>query len=168
MKGSVDKVLSKVNKGSGWIAWLHSAKPVAVNVCTIPSFYQLFEWGWGLWLRAAKLSDNPTATRISFRRDNSDEAIETLGWSDLETIRKRNRWDLKCLNNLVLEYHKEYLIKNNPFHSNNTRTNDNIMCAGQSLAWERKKFNILIGLSINLSIWLSNYLSIDFSINLSI
>lgn len=146
---------------------IRSSQSLSMCVQFPPSTSYLNEGG-GYRLRAAKLSDNPTATRISFRRDNSDEAIETLGWSDLETIRKRNRWDLKCLNNLVLEYHKEYLIKNNPFHSNNTRTNDNIMCAGQSLAWERKKFNILIGLSINLSIWLSYYLSIDFSINLSI
>lgn len=92
MKGSVDKVLSKVNKGSGRITWPHSVKPVAVNVCTIPSFYHSYlNEGGGYRLRAAKLSDNPKAARISFRRDNSDEAIETLGWSDLETIRKRNR-----------------------------------------------------------------------------
>lgn len=90
MKGSVDKVLSKVNKGSGWIAWPHSSQSLSMCVQFPPSTSYLNEGG-GYRLRAAKLSDNLTAARISFRRDNSDEAIETLGWSDLETIRKRNR-----------------------------------------------------------------------------
>ena len=50
-----------------------------------PSTSYLNEGG-GYRLRAAKRSDNLTAARISFRRDNSDEAIETLGltWKQLE------------------------------------------------------------------------------------
>ena len=50
------------------------------------------------------------AARIIVRRDSTCEALKILGWSNLETIRKRNKSILvyKCLNNLIPQYLSDY------------------------------------------------------------
>ena len=49
---------------------------------------------------------NRAARIIIVRRDSTSEALKTLGWPNLETIRKRNKSILvfKCLNDLVPQY----------------------------------------------------------------
>ena len=63
------------------------------------------------------------AARVIVRRDSTSEALKTLGWPNLETIRKRNKSILvfKCLNDLVPQYLSDYFNRNHSFHSYNTR-----------------------------------------------
>ena len=50
------------------------------------------------------------AARIIVRRDSTSEALKSLGWPNLETIRKRNKSILvyKCLSDLVPQYLCDY------------------------------------------------------------
>ena len=57
------------------------------------------------------------AARIIIETNSSREALNNLGWSDLKTIRGRNKCVLvfKCLHNLVPKYLSEYFIRNSSF-----------------------------------------------------
>ena len=63
------------------------------------------------------------AARIVLRRDSSKDAFNVLGWTKLETKRKRHKCVLvyKCLNNLVPQYLSDYFTRNYNVHSYNTR-----------------------------------------------
>ena len=67
------------------------------------------------------------AARIINETDSSLEALKILGWSDLKTIRGRNKCVLafKCLHNLVPKYHSEYFIKKQ-WHSYSSRRRNDI------------------------------------------
>ena len=68
------------------------------------------------------------ATRIIARRDSTSEVLKTLGWPNVEAIRKRNKSILvyKCLNDLVPQYLCDYFSRNHSFHRYNTRRREDI------------------------------------------
>ena len=76
------------------------------------------------------------------RRDSTSEALEALGWPNLETIRKRNKSILvyKCLNDLVPQYLCYYFSRNHSFHSSNTRRREDIHPSRPKLILDKRTF----------------------------
>ena len=82
------------------------------------------------------------AARIIVRRDITSEALKTLGWPNLETIRKRNKSTLvfKCLDDLVPQYLSDYFNRNHSFHSYNTRRREDIHPSRPKLSLGKRTF----------------------------
>ena len=134
-KEHVDAVCIKVNKRLGLLARIRScltleASKSVYNCLILPTLtYADAVWGE----LSVTCSDNlqrlqNRAARIIMRRDSSSEALNNLGWSDLKTIRGRNKCILvyKCLHDLVPKYLSEYFIRNSSIHLYNTRRKNDI------------------------------------------
>ena len=82
------------------------------------------------------------AARIIVRRDSTSEALKTLGWRNLEIIRKRNKSILvfKFLNDLVPLYLSDYFNRNHSFHSCNTRRREDIHPSRPKLSLGKRTF----------------------------
>ena len=82
------------------------------------------------------------AARIIVRQDSTSEALKTLGWPNLETIRKRNKSILvfKCLNDLVPQYLSDYFNRNHSFHSYNTCRREDIHPSRPKLSLGKRTF----------------------------
>ena len=124
-KEHVSKVFTKVNKRLGLLGRIRSCSTLKAAKCvynclmfkTVPCYT---DTAWGelsveCKSRLQRLQNR--AARIIVRRDSSSEALKTLGWPNLETIRKRNKSILvyKCLNNLVPQYLSDYFSRNHSF-----------------------------------------------------
>ena len=116
-KEHVSKVCIKVNKRLGLLGRIRSCLTLkaakCVYNCLVLSVLCYTETAWGelsveCKSRLQRLQNR--AARIIVRRDGSSEALKTLGWPNLETIRKRNKSILvyKCLNDLVPQYLCDY------------------------------------------------------------
>ena len=129
-KEHVDAVCIKVNKRLGLLARIRSCLTLeaskSVYNCLILLTLTYADAVWGEL--SVTCSDNlqrlqNQAAHIIMRRDSSSEALNNLGWSDLKTIRGRNKCILvyKCLHDLVPKYLSEYFIRNSSIHLYNTR-----------------------------------------------
>ena len=109
-KEHVSKVFTKVNKRLGLLGHIRSCLTLkaakCVYSCLVLPVLCYTDTAWGelsveCKSRLQRLQNR--AARIIVRLDSSSEALKTLGWPNLETIRKRNKSILvyKCLNNLV-------------------------------------------------------------------
>ena len=83
------------------------------------------------------------AARIIVRRDSTSEALKSLGWPNLDTIRKKNKSILvyKCLNDLVPQYLCDYFSRNHSFHSyTDTRRREDIHPSRPKLSLGKRTF----------------------------
>ena len=87
------------------------------------------------------------AARIIVRRDSTSEALKSLGWPNLDTIRKKNKSILvyKCLNDLVPQYLCDYFSRNHSFHSYNTRRREDIHPSRPKLSLGKRTFRYHFG-----------------------
>ena len=82
------------------------------------------------------------AARTIVRWDSTSEALKSLGWPNLEAIRKRNKSILvyKCLNDLVPQYLCDYFSRNHSFHSyTDTRRREDIHPSRPKLSLDREE-----------------------------
>ena len=146
-KEHVSKVFTKVNTRLGLLGrfrtclTLKAAK--CVYNCLVLPVLCYTDTAWGelsveCKSRLQRLQNR--AARIIVRRDSTSEALKTLGWPNLETIRKRNKSILvfKCLNDLVPQYLSDYFNRNHSFHSYNTRQREDIILQDPNLASGRE------------------------------
>ena len=75
-------------------------------------------------------------------RDSSKDAFNVLGWTKLETKRKRHKCVLvyKCLNNLVPQYLSDYFTRNYNVHSYNTRRKTDLHLPKVKLSLAKRTF----------------------------
>ena len=132
-KEHVSKVCTKVNKRLGLHGRIRScltlkAAKCVYNCLVLPVLYYT-AWGeLSVECKSRLQHLQNRAARIIVRRDSTSEALKTLGWPNLETIKKRNKSILvyKCLNDLVPQYLCDYFSRNHSFHSYNTRRREDI------------------------------------------
>jgi len=76
------------------------------------------------------------------RRDSSKDTFNVLGWTKLETKRKRHKCVLlyKCLNNLVPQYLSDYFTRNYNVHSYNTRRRSDLHLPKVKLSLSKRTF----------------------------
>ena len=134
-KEHVNKVCTMVNKRLGLLGRIRScltlkAAKCLYNCLVLPVLcYTDTAWGELSVECKSSLQHLPNrAAHIIVRRDSSSQALTTLGWPNLETIRKRNKSILvyKCLNDLVPQYLCDYFSRNHSFYSYNTRRREDI------------------------------------------
>ena len=129
-KEHVSKVFTKVSERLGLLGRIRVCLVLPVlcyHSCAIsPVIITWGELSVECKIRLQRVQNR--AARIIVRRDSTCEALKILGWSNLETIRKRNKSILvyKCLNNLIPQYLSDYFRWNHSFHSYNTRRRENI------------------------------------------
>ena len=145
-KEHVSKVFTKVNKRLGLLGRIRSCLTLKaakyVYNCLVLPVLCYTDTAWGelsveCKSRLQRLQNR--AARIIVRRDSSSEALKTLGWPNLETIRKRNNSILvyKCLNNLVPQYLSDYFSRN---HSYKTRRHEDIHPSRPKLSLGKRTF----------------------------
>ena len=148
-KEHVSKVCTKVNKRLGLLGRIRSyltlkAAKCVYNCLVLPVLcYTDTAWvelSVECKSRLQRLQ-NRTA-RIIVRRDSTSEALKSLGWPNLETIRKRNKSILvyKCLNDLVPQYLCGYFSRNHSFHSYNTLRREDIHPSRPKLSLGKRTF----------------------------
>ena len=134
-KEHVSKVCDKVNKRLGLLGRIRScltlkAAKCAYNCLVLPVLcYTDTAWGELSAECKSRLQRlHNRAARKIVRRDSTSEALKSLGWPTLETIRKRNKSILvyKCLNDLVPQYLCDYFSGKQTFYSYNTRRREDI------------------------------------------
>ena len=149
-KEHVSKVCTKVNKRLGLLGRIRSyltlkAAKCVYNCLVLPVLcYTDTAWvelSVECKSRLQRLQ-NRTA-RIIVRRDSTSEALKTLGWPNIETIRKRNKSILvykSGLNNLVPQYLCDYFSRNRSFHSYDTRRSEDIHPSRLKLSLGKRTF----------------------------
>ena len=148
-KEHVSKVFTKVNKRLGLLGRIRSCLTLkaakCVYNCLVLPVLCYTDTAWGelsveCKSRLQRLQNR--AARIIVRRDSSSEALKTLGWPNLETMRKRNKSILvyKCLNNLAPQYLSDYFSRNHSFHSYNTRRREDIHPSRPKLSLGKRTF----------------------------
>ena len=132
---TVSEVCTNVNKRLGLLGLIRSSLTLkaakCVYNCLVLPVLCYTDTAWGelsveCKSRLQRLQNR--AARTIARRDSSSKALKTLGWPNLETIRKRNNSILvyKCLNDLVPQYLCNYFSRNHSFYSYNTRRREDI------------------------------------------
>ena len=84
-------------------------------------------------------------------RYSSREAIDILGWMNLNAQRKVNKCVLvyKCLNGLITQYFENYFCKNNQYHNYNTRRNQDIHLPNARLSVGKRTFRFSVAVIFN-------------------
>ena len=148
-KEHVSKVCTKVNECLGLLSRIRSCLTLKAAKCVYNCLMLLVlcytDTAWGelsfeCKSRLQRLQNR--AAHIIVRRDSTSEALETLGWPNLETIRKRNKSILvyKCLNDLVPQYLCDYFSRNHSFNSYNTHRREDIHPSRPKLRLGKRTF----------------------------
>ena len=148
-KEHTDSICNKVNKRLGLLARIRSCLTLKAAKCVYNTLIEPIlcytDTVWGEL--SATASQNlqrlqNRAARIVLRRDSSKDAFNVLGWTKLETKRKRHKCVLvyKCLNNLVPQYLSDYFTRNYNVHSYNTRRKTDLHLPKVKLSLAKKTF----------------------------
>jgi len=144
-KEHIDSICDKANKRLGHLTRIRSCLTLKAAKCVYSTLIEpILCYTDTMWGELSATSSKTLqrlqnrAARIVLRRDS----FNVLGWTKLETKRKRHKYVLvyKCLNNLVPQYLCDYFTRNYNVHSYNTRRRSDLHLPKVKLSLAKRTF----------------------------